>query len=77
MNRTEKLVEKARRNLAGFRFSELCYLIETYGYVLKRQTGSHRIYKRENHTRLVLQPNQNGMAKGYQVLQALEAIGEK
>ena len=75
MSRCEKLLELARRNPAGLRFTELCLLAECHGWTLDRQHGSHRTYKRPHHPRrLTFQPGRNGEAMRYQVDQLLDAV---
>ena len=69
-----RLLEYARNNPAGLRFSELCQLAECYGFVFDRQVGSHRQYKRRGVRRLVNLQDDHGMAKSYQVRQVLRVI---
>jgi hypothetical protein len=45
MAKRDKLLQKARNAPRSLGFEELCALAESYGFVLARQTGSHRIYK--------------------------------
>jgi len=76
MNR-EKLLAKARNNPRGLRFPEVCALAEAFGFQLIRQRGSHRMFARRGvpiHPNL--QPDKNGMAKGYQVRDLLKLIDE-
>ena len=76
MNR-EKLLAKARNNPRGLRFTELCQLAEAYGFRFIRQTGSHRHFGREGVPRLVtLSPDQNRMAKSYQVRDVIDIIDQ-
>jgi predicted RNA binding protein YcfA (HicA-like mRNA interferase family) len=75
MTRCEKLLQKARNNPKGVRYGDLVKLAECFGFVYDHHTGSHAIYKQPKHRRqLTLQPDQNGMAKTYQVRQALKEI---
>ena len=77
MDRAE-LLEKARTNLRGLRFSEACALAEVFGWTLARSaSGSHRIYKRAGVMGLVvIQEGPNGKAKAYQVRQIIRLIDE-
>ena len=76
MNR-EKLLAKARNNPRGLRFTELCALAEAFGYELRRQRGSHRMYRRDDvPERLHFQPDRNNKAKDYQVRQLIDFIDE-
>lgn len=76
MVRKTELLLRVRNNPKNVRFSDLVTLVEDAGFVLVRQRGtSHRRYLHlETGTYLNLQPDTNGMAKRYQVTQAIEAI---
>ncbi len=67
-------------NPHNIRFSDLCAAMESAGFYLDRQKGSHRIYFHDGiKKRLVIQTCR-GMAKGYQVKQfilLLQELGEK
>ena len=72
MGKKEKVLESARTNPAGLRFSELCSLVERAGFVRRHQKGSHLVYTHPKlkHLRpLPLQEGKSGMAKPYQVRQ--------
>jgi predicted RNA binding protein YcfA (HicA-like mRNA interferase family) len=72
-----KRLEEARANVTSLRFGNLCALAECFGWVFVRQSGSHRIYKRNGSTVLMnFQEDRNGRAKPYQVRQLLAAIDE-
>jgi len=79
MAKREKLREKAQTSPHNLRFSEICKLAESYGWVYDRQEGtSHRVYL---HPLLGNMPgammnfqDKNGKAKFYQVEQLLNAI---
>jgi predicted RNA binding protein YcfA (HicA-like mRNA interferase family) len=72
------LLNEARANPAGLRFSEACALAEAFGWTLARSaSGSHRIYKRPGTMALVvLQERGDGKAKAYQVRQIIRLIDE-
>lgn len=73
----EKLLEKARANPGGLRFTELCDLAECYDWLFARQNGSHHVYKRAGIKQAMnFQEGRNGEAKSYQVKQLLDAIDE-
>lgn len=67
-------LERARANPRGVRFSDLCALATCHGWVFDRLAGSHRIYKRIGHARLMNFQDHDGMAIAYQVRQLLRAI---
>jgi predicted RNA binding protein YcfA (HicA-like mRNA interferase family) len=71
VGKKEKLLEKAKRNPKGLRFSEFETLLRLCGWVFDHQTGSHRIWYSPDRMRLSIQPTKNGEAKAYQVKQFL------
>jgi len=75
MTAIEKLLERARNSPSGITFDELCRLADKHGFIFRRQSGSHKIYKHPLHRAMMnFQPDQNGMAKTYQVKQLLDFI---
>jgi hypothetical protein len=73
------LLEAARRNPSNVRFTALCALVESVGYVFTRQKGSHRIYVQGTRPELPLinlQKDRSGKAKPYQVRQVMRIIDE-
>jgi predicted RNA binding protein YcfA (HicA-like mRNA interferase family) len=71
MGKKEKLLEKAKHNPQGLRFSEFETLLHLCSWVFDHQTGSHRIWYSPQKARLSIQPTKNGEAKAYQVKQFL------
>lgn len=58
-------------------FVDFCRLIETFGFALDRQQGSHRIFVRNDVVeRVNVQPMRDGSAKHYQVRQFRELVKE-
>ncbi len=52
-------------------------LLEAFGFILKRISGSHRIFKHPDVSELLsIQPSRNGQAKPYQVDQFLGLVEE-
>lgn len=79
MSRRDKLLKKAHESPRNMRFEELCSLAESYGWEFRRQKGSHKLYANpslssEQGRRMSFQPDNNGMAKDYQIVQLLDAI---
>ena len=75
--RWRKLFRKALNNPRGLRFGEFTALVEAYGYLLGRISGSHHIYYHPQvPSPLNIQPDRNGMAKAYQVRDFLEDVAE-
>jgi len=74
MTRCAGLLARARANPASLRFTDACILAECFGWVLARQRGSHRIFKRPGTARLLNLQDVGGMAKPYQARQLLADI---
>ena len=75
MGKKEKLFQKALESQNNLTFSKLCSLAEEVGFVFRRQSGSHKIYKHYKHGNLMnFQPDKNGKAIGYQVRQLIDFI---
>jgi predicted RNA binding protein YcfA (HicA-like mRNA interferase family) len=73
-----KLLRRLANSQTNVRFSDFTRLVETFGFVLDRHSGtSHRIYKHADFpdARLNLQPV-SGEAKPYQVRQFLKLVEE-
>lgn len=63
-------------DLRNVGFTEFCRLIETFGFELRRISGSHHIYRHPQVPRpLSLQPRERE-AKPYQIRQFLEMVEE-
>jgi hypothetical protein len=69
-----RLLELARANPAGLRFSDLCRLAEAFGFTFQRQKGSHRIFAHEGARQIMNFQDDNGAAKAYQVRQLLDCV---
>lgn len=79
MSKCDDLLELAKRNPRGLRFTEVCQLAECWGFRHRKSRGgtSHRVYKRDGTMRMLnFQSDNNGMAKRRQVEQLLDAIDE-
>jgi hypothetical protein len=74
MTRRGSLLAKARANPKGLSFAELERLLTHSGFVLARQSGSHRIHFAVPGA-IPIQSDR-GRAKAYQVMQALRLIEE-
>ena len=71
-----KLLQSARNNPSGLRFSGLCKLAEAFGFVFQRQKGSHKVYAHEGIRQIMNFQNAHGMAKAYHVTQLLGCIDQ-
>lgn len=72
--RAARLFQLARHNPGGLRFSDLCRLAESFGFVFQRQKGSHRVYAHEGLRQIMNFQNDRGTAKAYQVRQLLDCV---
>ena len=73
MARLDKILTAMQRSQANVAFSDLCRVVESMGYVLRRTRGSHLIYRHETRPELPLINLQadGDKAKPYQVRQVL------
>lgn len=78
MTECEKLYNLAKNSPKNLKFKDLCRLAECFGWIFKRQEGSHRIYEnprlRPDQGRIMNFQDDKGKAKPYQVRQLLKAI---
>lgn len=70
----DKLYEKIKNNPQNIKFIEITALLKHYGFILERQKGSHKIYKRGEI--LVNIQKIKGEVKPYQTKQVILAIEE-
>ena len=77
MSKKRKLLKKALAGSKNFQFNDLILLLEAFGFVRKRISGSHHIYKHPSVPDLLsIQPAENGQAKPYQIRQFLKLTEE-
>ena len=77
MGKLEKLLNKAQSSPQNLRFEEFCTLIKYFDAKLRKQPGSHRVFKREEKPRFTISVQDvNGMAKPYQVNQFINKLLE-
>lgn len=77
MTRQQKLLENIRRGSRNIRFDDLTALMESFGFQLKRISGSHHIYRHPDVPQTVsVQPGRNNQAKPYQIKQFLKLVEE-
>jgi len=75
MPSTEKLIEQMRKNPKGVRYADLVRICDAFFGAARQSGSSHRIYRTpwKGDPRVNIQEHK-GMAKAYQVRQALRAI---
>jgi predicted RNA binding protein YcfA (HicA-like mRNA interferase family) len=73
MTKRQKLLDKARSNPSGLSFAEFEVLLEQSGWIFKRQSVSHRVWKAPTGQIVPVQAA-GGKAKEYQVRQALKIM---
>lgn len=78
MKDCDKLLAKAKRAPNNLAFDDICELAECFGWVFRRQSGSHKIYENAKlvpgEGRFQNFQSVKGRAKPYQVRQLLKAI---
>jgi predicted RNA binding protein YcfA (HicA-like mRNA interferase family) len=79
MGKKEKLYLKAKTSPTNFTFKNLCELTGLVGFDLKRQTGSHVIYKHPVHGLMInIQRDKRAKSKAklYQIKELLSYIDD-
>jgi predicted RNA binding protein YcfA (HicA-like mRNA interferase family) len=77
MSSRQKRHERIRNNPANIRFAEIEPWLRDFGFTLERMSGSHHVFRHSViKVKLNFQPDKSGMAKPYQVRQALKIIEE-
>lgn len=77
MVKKRKLLRKILSGSKSVRFDEFTSLLGSFGFVLKRVSGSHHIYKHHSVPDLLsVQPDINGHAKPYQMRQFAKLVEE-
>jgi predicted RNA binding protein YcfA (HicA-like mRNA interferase family) len=76
MSKTDKLIEKLRTNQEDVDFNDFETLLSRLGWILDRQSGSHRIWISPKRSRVAIQPK-GSKAKGYQIRQFLKIYNEE
>ena len=75
MSKREKLYARVRNNQSNVRFQDFCTLMEYFGLMLVRISGSHHLYQHPDVDVVVnAQPKGDGLAKAYQVRQFLKLV---
>lgn len=72
----KEILNKLINNNKNIKYFYFCSIIESFGFVCKRQRGSHRIYSRIGISELINIQNVNGEVKPYQVKQFLYLVNK-
>jgi predicted RNA binding protein YcfA (HicA-like mRNA interferase family) len=77
MVKRSKIYKKALSGSKNIRFDEFVMLLEGFGFVFRRITGSHRIFKHPDVPQTFsAQPDKNGQTKPYQIRKLLKMVEE-
>jgi predicted RNA binding protein YcfA (HicA-like mRNA interferase family) len=68
------LARIARGDLANVSFSDMQRLVETFGFELRRTSGSHHVFAHPEVRELINLQNVRGQAKPYQIRQFLRLV---
>jgi predicted RNA binding protein YcfA (HicA-like mRNA interferase family) len=72
-----KLYKKLKKSPINAAYNEICQLAQEAGFVFRKQSGSHKIYKHPIYRRIMnFQPDKSdkSKAKKYQVSQLIDFI---
>ncbi|MFH1049469.1 MAG: type II toxin-antitoxin system HicA family toxin [bacterium] len=70
----KKLLKKILDGSKNIRFNEFVNLIEGFGFILDRVSGSHHIFKRQDIDEIINIQNVKGEVKPYQIKQFFSII---
>lgn len=75
MGTKEKRDARIRNNVRNVTFSDVIAWLSDCDFILDHTRGSHHIFRHiRTGKKLSFQPDSNGMAKAYQIRQAIQAI---
>lgn len=69
-----KLLEKIMNNPKNISFSDFTLIIESFGFKLKRVSGSHHIFGNDNIAEIINIQSVKNEAKPYQIKQFLSLV---
>ena len=72
--KVQKILMKLLAGSKNVRFEDIYLLLQAFGFVLERVSGSHHIFKREGVAELINIQNVSGNVKPYQIKQILSII---
>ena len=70
----KEIINKLKNNNKNIKYSDFCSILKYFGFVCKRQSGSHKLYYRLGVKELLNIQNVNGEIKPYQIKQFLNII---
>ncbi|MBI5591966.1 MAG: type II toxin-antitoxin system HicA family toxin [Deltaproteobacteria bacterium] len=76
MTQKEKLHEKIKNNPGNVRFDDAVNWLVSWGFTERAGKGSHAVFTHPGYNGKLTFQSVNGMAKAYQIKQALKAIKE-
>ena len=76
MTQKEKLHEKIKNNPGNVIFDDAVTWLLSWGFTDRAGKGSHRVFTHPDYNGKLTFQRVNGMAKAYQIKQALKAIKE-
>jgi predicted RNA binding protein YcfA (HicA-like mRNA interferase family) len=74
MSKHQKILAKILSGSRNIAFNDMVLLVEKFGFLLSRTSGSHHIFIHADVRELVNLQNVNGQVKPYQVRQFMELV---
>lgn len=75
MNKQRKIFQRILTGSKNIRFADFVAVIEAFGFVLLRISGSHHIFSHPHVPQTIsAQPDQNNQAKSYQLKQFVKLV---
>jgi predicted RNA binding protein YcfA (HicA-like mRNA interferase family) len=74
MGRKDRILEAIEENPGGWRYEQVASILRSYGFRERTGRGSHRAFSHPKGGTVALVQKGHGSLKGYQVIQATQAI---
>jgi predicted RNA binding protein YcfA (HicA-like mRNA interferase family) len=74
MDQRKLLMRLARGAVTNVAFDDMCRLVESFGFELRRVNGSHHVFTHSEIPQLINLQSVHGQAKPYQIRQFLKLV---
>ena len=74
MSKIEKLIEQFLRDPPGVEFSDVRYLLESFGFEERRSRGSHHTFRNPDGLKITVPKKGGRMVKGVYVRQIIKLL---
>lgn len=74
MSKIDKLIEQFLKNPPEVEFSDVCYLLESFGFEERRSKGSHHTFRNADGLKITVPKKGGRMVKGVYVRQIIKLL---